>query len=48
MVWGEEVKIGKELDIQVRLWLKEFGLFNCSQSEAVLRTRGLNRIRVSN
>jgi hypothetical protein len=48
MVWGEEIKIEKELDISMRLWLKEFGLFNGSQSEAVLRTGGLHRIRVSN
>jgi hypothetical protein len=48
MVGGEEIKMGKELDISVRLWLKEFVLFNSSQSEAALRTRGLNRIRVSN
>lgn len=37
--WGEEIKVGKELDIQVRLWFKEFGLFNSSQSEA--KNRGV-------
>jgi hypothetical protein len=38
--WGEEIKIDKELYIPVKLRLKEFGLFNSSEFEAVLRTGG--------
>jgi hypothetical protein len=45
MCFGEEIKRTREVDVQIRIWLKENALFNCIQIEGAFKKGSRERVK---